>query len=88
LIQTDLRFSYHHKFSERLEIEPSFEAFNAFNHIQYDPPNNILDGNLRGTPGTINGTLGNERVNVRTRGSGTFDEGAPRTLQAGIRLSF
>jgi hypothetical protein len=88
LLQTDIRFSYNRKLWDRLAVEPSLEIFNTFNHIQYDPPNNILDANLRGTIGTINGTLPNQRVNVRTRGSGTFDSGAPRTLQAGIRLTF
>jgi hypothetical protein len=88
LIQMDIRFSYHHQFWERVTIEPSFEVFNLFNHAQFDPPNNILDANLRGTVGTINGTLPNQRVNRRTRGSGTFDTGGPRTLQAGIRLTF
>jgi hypothetical protein len=88
VVQTDLRFSYHRKFWDRLEVEPSFDMFNTFNHVQFDPPNNLLDGNLRGTIGTINGTLPGQRVNVRTRGSGTFDLGAPRTLQAGLRLSF
>jgi Carboxypeptidase regulatory-like domain len=88
LLQVDSRIAYHHQFWDRVTLEPSLDVFNLFNHAQFDPPNDILDGNLRGTIGTINGTLPGQRVNRRTRGSGTFDEGGPRTLQAGLRLTF
>jgi hypothetical protein len=89
LLLTDVRIAYHRKISERGgELETSLDVFNLFNRTSFDPPNNTLDGNLRGTIGTINGTLPSQRVNVRTRGSGTFEAGARRALQAGIRLTF
>jgi hypothetical protein len=89
LLLTDVRFAYRHSFfSDRLSIEPSFDAFNIFNRTSYDPPGNLLNGNLYGVPGSINGTLAGQRTNVRQRGSGTFEQGARRQLQAGIRISF
>jgi len=89
LLLTDVRLAYRHAFfSERLSIEPSFDAFNIFNRTSYDPPGNLLNGNLYGTAGSINGTLANQRTNVRQRGSGTFEQGARRQMQAGLRISF
>jgi hypothetical protein len=89
LLLTDVRLAYSHSlFSDRFSIEPSFDAFNVFNRTSYDPPGNLLNGNLYGTPGSINGTLASQRTNVRQRGSGTFEQGARRQMQAGIRISF
>lgn len=89
LVLTDIRFSWHHKFfGERLEVEPSWDAFNVFNRTGYDPPGNILNANLTGTQGSINGTTPENRTNVRQRGSGTFEQGARRQMQAGLRLTF
>jgi hypothetical protein len=89
LLLTDVRLAYHHSFfSEKLTVEPSFDAFNIFNRTSYDPPGNLLNGNLYGTVGSINGTLPGQRTNVRQRGSGTFEQGARRQMQAGLRLSF
>jgi hypothetical protein len=89
LLLTDVRLAYHHTFfSERLTVEPSFDAFNVFNRTSYDPPGNLLNGNLYGTVGSINGTLPDQRTNVRQRGSGTFEQGARRQMQAGLRLTF
>jgi hypothetical protein len=89
LLLTDVRLAYHHNFfSDHFSIEPSFDAFNIFNRTSYDPPGNLLNGNLYGTPGSINGTLPSQRTNVRQRGSGTFEQGARRQMQAGMRISF
>jgi Carboxypeptidase regulatory-like domain len=89
LLLTDVRLAYSHSlFSDRISIEPSFDAFNVFNRTSYDPPGNLLNGNLYGTPGSINGTLPSQRTNVRQRGSGTFEQGARRQMQAGLRISF
>jgi hypothetical protein len=88
LLVTDVRVAWHHKFGERVELEPSFDAFNVFNRSQFDAPGNELAGDLTGTVGHINGTLPGQRTNITQRGSGTFELGARRTLQAGLRISF
>jgi hypothetical protein len=89
LLLTDVRLAYHHGFfSDKISIEPTFDAFNIFNRTSYDPPGNLLNGNLYGTIGSINGTTRDERTNVRQRGSGTFEQGARRQMQAGLRISF
>lgn len=85
----DLRISWARKFwNERLEIEPMFDVFNLLNRTQFDPPGNLIAGDLTGTVGHINGTLPSQRTNFRQRGSGTFEQGASRQLQAGLRLTF
>ncbi len=89
LVLTDVRISWHHKFfGEKLEVEPSWDAFNIFNRTGFDPPGNILNANLTGTQDSINGTTPANRANVRQRGSGTFEQGARRQMQAGLRLTF
>jgi hypothetical protein len=89
LLLTDVRLSYTHTFfGDHVSVEPSFDAFNVFNRTSYDPPGNLLNGNLYGTPGSINGTVRSQRTNVRQRGSGTFEQGARRQMQAGLRISF
>ena len=93
LLLTDVRLSYHRKIRERVEWEITFDAFNAFNHMSYDGGGNELSGVLTGTRGSINGTtpqqrIGNAASTKLLRGSGTFDQGAPRTMQVGMRLSF
>jgi Carboxypeptidase regulatory-like domain len=89
LLLTDVRLAYNRSFfSDKFTVEPSFDAFNVFNRTSYDPPGNLLNGNLFGTPGSINGTLAGQRTNVRERGSGTFEQGARRQMQAGLRITF
>ncbi len=88
LLLTDVRLSWQHRIAERITLEPSWDAFNVFNRTSYDPPGNILNSNLYGTPGSINGTTPETRTNVRQRGSGSFEQGARRQMQAGLRLSF
>ena len=89
LLLTDLRLAWNYKIAnDRLTLSPSWDIFNAFNRSSYDPPANILDGNLSGQPGSINGTTKANRTNIRQRGSGTFEQGARRQMQAGFRISF
>lgn len=88
LFTVDLRISWHHKFEKGPEIEPVLDIFNAFNRTHYDPPGNLLTGDLTGTAGHINGTTPSERTNIRQRGSGTFEAGARRQLQVGLRITF
>jgi len=88
LFTADLRVSWHHAFRERFEVEPMMDVFNVFNRTNYDPPSNVLAGDLTGTAGHINGTTNANRTNFRQRGSGTFEQGANRQLQFGLRVSF
>ena len=89
LLLTDVRLEYRHKlFGERVTLQPSWDAFNVFNRSSYDAPANILNGTLSGQQDTINGTTAANRTNIRQRGSGTFEQGARRQMQAGLRLSF
>jgi hypothetical protein len=89
LLLTDVRLAWRYKTADgRLTISPSWDIFNLFNRSSYDPPANILNGNLSGQPDTINGTTKANRTNIRQRGSGTFEQGARRQMQVGLRISF
>jgi hypothetical protein len=89
LLLTDVRLAWRYKTADdRLTISPSWDVFNVFNRSSYDPPANILNGNLTGQPDTINGTTMANRTNIRQRGSGTFEQGARRQMQAGLRIRF
>lgn len=89
LLLTDVRAEWSHKlFTDRFTIQPSWDVFNLFNRSSYDAPGNMLNGVLSGQPGSINGTTRANRTNIRQRGSGTFEQGARRQMQAGLRLTF
>ena len=89
LLLTDVRLAWNHKIAgDRFTISPSWDIFNVFNRSSYDAPANILNGTLNGQPGTISGTTPANRSNIRQRGSGTFEQGARRQMQAGLRISF
>jgi len=85
----DLRISWSGKFwKERISVEPVADIFNVFNRTHFDPPGNLLAGSLTGTAGHINGTIQDQRTNVRQRGSGVFEQGAKRQIQFGLRITF
>lgn len=88
LFTVDLRVSWSHTFKDRVTIEPVLDVFNVMNRTNYDPPGNVLAGDLTGTAGHINGTTALTRTNFRQRGSGTFEQGANRQIQLGIRITF
>ncbi len=89
LLLTDVRIAWNHKFiGERVTVSPSWDVFNVFNRSSYDAPANLLNGTLSGQPDSINGTTPANRTNIRQRGSGTFEQGARRQMQAGLRISF
>ncbi len=72
-----------------IEIEPSFGVYNVFNFSNFDLPPNTLSGLLTGTTGAINGTTYNDQASVRVgAGTGVFAEGAPRTIEWGLRIGF
>src|SRR5579859_5175476 len=55
----DLKLAYLLKFRESLSLEPSVSIFNALNMRNTDLPGNTLNGNLDGSPGSLNGALNN-----------------------------
>ena len=89
----DLRFTYSRKIRENLSIEPSVALFNAFNNSNFDLPGNTLSGvlNLQGdtiTTGSVNNTTAATRTDRVSPGSGTFDFGAARVVEFGLKLNF
>jgi Carboxypeptidase regulatory-like domain len=85
----DVKACWRYKFRKRRAIEPSVGIFNLFNFANFDLPSSTLDGVLRGTPGTVNGTTGADRISNRVGvGTGVFSLGAPRVIEFGLRLEF
>jgi hypothetical protein len=85
----DLKLSWNHKISERLEIEPNVGFYNLFNFANWDLPPNVLSGLLTGAPGSVNGTTQADRVTNRVGlGTGVFALGATRSVEFGMRIAF
>jgi len=88
----DARFSWVHKFHERISVEPSVSLFNMFNFANFDLPTSsggILSGTLNGAQGSLNGTnyAGQNSVRVGA-GTGTFALGSPRVIEWGLKVTF
>ena len=78
----DLRFSWGHKFKERLTVEPSVSFFNLFNFANFDLPQSTLNALLNGQPGSVNRTTYNEQVTQRVGvGNGVYSLGSPRFIE-------
>jgi hypothetical protein len=91
LITTDLRLSWVHRISKRLEsltLEPSVAVYNLFNVANYDPAGATLSGVLDGSPGSVNGTPAGLRLNRIAFGYGMYSFGAPRVFEWGLKLTF
>lgn len=91
-VADDLRVSWELRgrkfhFREGLILEPSVDIFNVVNKANFDPPQQLLRGNLSGTPGSVNGTTVTNRFNRYGLGSGVFSVGIPRAIQFGLRLT-
>lgn len=88
LLLTDVRLEYSHKLiGDKLTVQ-LWNVFNMSNCSSYDAPEDLLNGNLSGGPESINGTIAANRTNIRQRGSGIFEQGSRRQMQAGLRLTF
>jgi hypothetical protein len=88
----DARFSWVHKFHERISVEPSVSLFNLFNFANFDLPTSaggVLSGTLNGAQGSLNGTnyAGQNSVRVGA-GTGTFALGSPRVVEWGLKVTF
>lgn len=93
-----------HKFwkalPERVVAQPRMAVFNLFNYQNYDPPNQLPNGNLTMCPvptapcspadtgDSVSSTSRRTRTNRVGLGSGTFALGAPRQLEWGVKVSF
>src|SRR5215472_13828055 len=82
--QTDLALSKTAKLTERLSLQFTAEAFNAFNHDQYaDPQIDVSSGNFGMINTTVNFNSNNDSFAPDNTGSGT-----PRQFQFALRLLF
>ena len=85
----DLSLNWIYKVKERVEIQPGVSLFNVMNLSNFDGPNNPLSGALTGTPGSVNGTAGQQPNSNRLGlGSGVFALGSPRVIEFSLKMSF
>ncbi|MGO9124431.1 MAG: carboxypeptidase regulatory-like domain-containing protein [Terriglobales bacterium] len=85
----DLSLSWIYKVKERFEIHPGVSFFNVLNFANFDGPSNPLSGVLSGTPGSVNGTSGQQPNGNRLGlGSGVFALGAPRAIEFSVKVTF
>jgi hypothetical protein len=98
-IANDLRLSYDfhlshlwHGLGEQTVLSPMLNIYNVVNKANFDPPGGFitapLSGILSGAAGTANGTTYSQRINRYGLGTGVFSQGAPRSLEIGMRLTF
>lgn len=85
----DLSLNWIYKFREHVEVEPGISFYNVMNFANFNGPVSPLSGVLSETPGTINGTPGEQPASNRLGlGSGVFALGSPRALEFTLKLSF
>jgi hypothetical protein len=85
----DVNLGWIYKVQERVEIHPGVSFFNVLNFANFDGPSNPLSGVLSGTPGSVNGTSGQQPNGNRLGlGSGVFALGAPRALEFSLKVTF
>ncbi len=94
LRDVDLSLTWDYAIAERVTVEPSVSFYNAFNFANFDLPGSELSGSLTGAACSVNGTVhgSNPALDCPTDrvglGSGVFSQGAPRTLEFGLKISF
>ena len=95
----DVNFSYPiqlARYREGLSLEPAVAIYNVANFANYGTPSGILQNTASAggpqdlTTGYISGpntfdTLNQNRV---TRGTGTYNQGAPRTMEFQLKMNF
>jgi hypothetical protein len=85
----DMSLNWIYKIKEDLVIQPGVSFFNVLNFANFDGPANFLSGVLDGSPGSVNGTAGEQPNSNRLGlGSGVFALGSPRVIEFSLKLSF
>jgi len=85
----DLSLNWIHKVKDLVEVEPGVSLFNLMNFANFDGPANPLSGSLSATPGSVNGTPGQQPNGNRLGlGSGVFGLGSPRVVEFSLKVSF
>jgi hypothetical protein len=88
----DLKVSSPIKLGERFVLEPSAAAYNLFNFANFMiDPRSRPSSNLRGTPGTVNGTS-NTAANLNAfraiQGPSMFSLATARQFEFGMKIAF
>jgi hypothetical protein len=91
----DLKLAFPIKLTERVRLEPSVTAYNAFNFANLDiSPSTRLSSILEGSGGSVNGTAknffanGGRNAERATQTSSLFSAGAPRQFEFSLRITF
>ncbi len=87
-LTSDVRLAWKFTVEGGVGLELSVDVFNVFNFANFDAPGNLLFGELDGSLQSINGTPSGQRPNPVVRGSGAFEQGIPRSVQLGIRVTW
>lgn len=88
---TDLKLDWPIKLGEKVTIHPNIGFYNAFNFANFDSSSNLMNGDLYGAGGAINGTAkstGDHEGNRVGAGTGVNTIGAPRQMEFGLRIVF
>jgi len=85
----DLSLSWIYKIKENFQVQPGISFFNVMNFSNFDGIANPLSGTLSGTPGSVNGTAGEQPNSNRLGlGSGVFALGSPRVIEFSLKVTF
>jgi hypothetical protein len=85
----DVSLNWIYKFRELVQVQPGISFFNVMNLSNFDGPGNPLSGALSNTPGSVNGTAGEQPSSNRLGlGSGVFALGSPRVIEFSLKVSF
>jgi hypothetical protein len=85
----DVSLNWIYRFRDIVQIQPGVSFFNVMNFSNFDGPANPLSGVLSGSPGSVDGTSGEQPSSNRLGlGSGVFSLGSPRVLEFSLKFNF
>jgi hypothetical protein len=85
----DVSLNWIYRVRDVVQIQPGVSFFNVANFSNFDGPANPLSGVLSGTPGSVNGTSGEQPNSNRIGiGSGVFSLGSPRVIEFSLKFNF